>query len=332
MTCEGRRVVSSEIIAAEKLSKNYELSKGLFFGKKTTIRAVTDVYLRISEGEVCGVVGESGCGKSTLGRLVLKLEEPSGGKILFRGEDLGKLSGQALKSFRKKAQIIFQDPYASLNPRQPVGSAIEEGLIVHNLGSRKERKDRVRKIAEVVGLGKEHLALYPHELSGGQRQRVCIARSLILQPEFIVCDEPLSALDVSIQAQIINLLVDLQESYGLTYLFISHDLSVIRHLADKIVVMYLGQIVEESPKKELFDHPLHPYTKTLLESIPVHHPALRKRRRTGVGELLRPIGQGHLDTGCIFEPRCTVRQERCKHEMPLFKEVSPGHYVRCLLF
>lgn len=321
----------SELIVTEKLSKSYELSKGIFSGKKTVIPAVTDVNLRISQGEVCGVVGESGCGKSTLGRLVLKLEEPSSGKVFFKGEDVARLSGQALKSFRKKAQIIFQDPYASLNPRQPVGSAIEEGLIVHGIGSGRERKERVREIAGVVGLGKEHLALYPHELSGGQRQRVCIARVLVLQPEFIVCDEPLSALDVSIQAQIINLLVDLQERYGLTYLFISHDLSVIRHLADRIVVMYLGYVVEEAPKEELFSHPLHPYTRTLLESVPVHHPALRKRRKADTGEMLRPASEDQ-DTGCLFEPRCAIRQDRCKKEIPLFKEVMPGHYVRCLLF
>ena len=319
-----------EIIRTEGLSKSYEFSKGVFSRRKAVINAVSDVNLIIKEGEICGVVGESGCGKSTLGRLLVGLEKPTSGKILFRGEDVAALSGKALKDFRRKAQIIFQDPSSSLNPRQPVGSAIEEGLVIHRMGSKSERRERVRAIAEIVGLSPDQLKLYPHELSGGQRQRVCIARAIILKPEFLICDEPLSALDVSIQAQIINLLLDLQERYGLTYVFISHDLSVVHHLADRVVVMYMGHVVEEAKKEELFSHPLHPYTKLLLGSIPASHPSLRKNFKYTAGEFLRPYGDQQV-AGCIFEPRCPIRQKKCQTEMPPLREVLPSHYVRCTL-
>ncbi|MCX7823011.1 MAG: ATP-binding cassette domain-containing protein [Syntrophobacterales bacterium] len=320
--------MNQDIITTYRLSKSYELSKGIF-SKRSFIQAVNDVSIRIRKGEICGVVGESGCGKSTLGRLLLRLEEPTSGKVFFNGEDISTFSNTSLRAFRRKTQIIFQDPYASLNPRQPVGNAIEEGLLIHNIGTPVERKELVDEISEIVGLSKEQLQLYPHELSGGQRQRVCIARALILRPEFVVCDEPLSALDVSIQAQIINLLLDLQERYQLTYLFISHDLSIVRHLADRIMVMYLGYVVEEAPKEELFSNPLHPYTQVLLSSIPVHHPSLRKGVKFVSKELLRH-GEIEPSRGCVFEPRCPIKQQRCKKDIPEPREVFPYHYVRCI--
>ncbi|MEJ5301082.1 MAG: oligopeptide/dipeptide ABC transporter ATP-binding protein [Thermodesulforhabdaceae bacterium] len=324
-------MMSDIVITTEGLSKLYEFSKGIFSRKKAVIQAVSDVNLRIKMGEICGVVGESGCGKSTLGRLLVALEHPTSGRALFRDEDISRLSGKALKAFRKRVQIIFQDPSASLNPRQPVGTAIEEGLVIHNLGSRRERREQVRAMAEVVGLSYDQLKLYPHELSGGQRQRVCIARAIILRPEFLICDEPLSALDVSIQAQIINLLLDLQERYNLTYLFISHDLSVVRHLADRIVVMYMGYVVEEAPKEELFSHPIHPYTQLLLRSIPVSHPAFRENFRYDPAEFLRPSSENQNIAGCPFEPRCPVRQKICRENVPSLREISPYHYVRCVM-
>lgn len=317
------------LITTRRLSKEYEISKGIFSRKRTFIRAVNDVDISIRKGEIYGVVGESGCGKSTLGRLLLRLEEPTSGEIFFKGENISRLSSKALKAFRRKSQIIFQDPYSSLNPRQPVGNAIEEGLIIHGIGSHRERKQLVEEIAEIVGLSKDHLKLYPHELSGGQRQRVCIARALVLQPEFVVCDEPLSALDVSIQAQIINLLLDLQERYELTYLFISHDLSIVRHLADRVVVMYLGYIVEEAFKEDLFSNPLHPYTQELLRSIPVHHPSLRRKDKPIIKEPLLNDKCGQVK-GCMFEPRCPLRRKECRISVPEFREIYPGHFLRCL--
>lgn len=320
--------MDSQLITAHRLSKKYEFSRSIFSRKKTLIYAVSDVTLSIKRGEICGVVGESGCGKSTLGRLLLRLEEPTSGTVFFKGEDIRTFKDNLLNSFRRRAQIIFQDPYSSLNPRQPVGSAIEEGLIIHNIGSKSDRKKLVEETAEIVGLRKEYLRLYPHELSGGQRQRVCIARALVLQPEFVVCDEPLSALDVSIQAQIINLLLDLQEHYQLTYMFISHDLSVIKHLADRVVVMYLGYIVEEAPKDELFFNPLHPYTQELIKAVPVHHPSLRKKPISITKEFLQfPLQE--VIKGCPFEPRCTFKREECQTMTPDLVEVSKGHFLRC---
>lgn len=320
-------------LIVQDLKKHYPVTQGFLKRQAGVVRAVDGVDLSINRGETLGLVGESGCGKSTLGRVILRLEEPTSGDILYQGKSLLKLSRKDMPAFRRRMQIIFQDPYASLNPRLTVGRIIGEGLTIHKVGSPEQRMERVRSLMEIVGLRQEYAGQYPHEFSGGQRQRIGIARALALQPELIICDEPLSALDVSIQAQVINLLQDLQEEYGLTYLFISHDLSVVRHISDRVAVMYLGSILELADTSELFEQPLHPYTRRLLRAIPLADPrAARSRRRRHEPDIPDiPVEDATLD-GCRFAPRCSQALPRCRKEAPVFREAFAGHRVKCFLY
>jgi oligopeptide transport system ATP-binding protein len=316
-----------DLLVLRNVKKHYPLTRGFLRREAGTVKAVDGIDIAIPRGQTLGLVGESGCGKSTLGRVILRLEEPNAGEIYFDGQNIVHLSRKELHPLRRRMQIIFQDPYASLDPRQTAGRTVGEGLKIHNLGTPGERKEKVRYLMEVVGLQTDDINRYPHEFSGGQRQRIGIARALALQPEFIICDEPLSALDVSIQAQIINLLQDLQEQHRLTYLFISHDLSVVRHISDQVAVMYLGCLVELATKRELFDHPFHPYTQALLQAIPVPDPMAAKKQRQIVRD---PPSQPTLD-GCRFEPRCRQAMAPCKNETPPLVQYSPNHWVRCFL-
>ena len=319
--------IDENLLVLRNIKKYYPLTSGFLRREAGTVRAVDGIDLTVRRGETLGLVGESGCGKSTLGRIILRLEEPTEGEITFAGHNLAGLPRKALHTLRRRMQIIFQDPYSSLNPRQTAGRTIGEGLQIHNVGTPAERKERVRYLLEVVGLQADDINHYPHEFSGGQRQRIGIARALALQPELIICDEPLSALDVSIQAQIINLLQDLQEQNRLTYLFISHDLSVVRHISDRVAVMYLGCLVELAAKHELFNQPLHPYTQALLQAIPVPDPVAARKPRQIVHD---PSTQPTLH-GCRFEPRCPQAISLCKTERPPLIEYSSSHWVRCFL-
>ena len=291
------------------------------------LTAVNNLHLTIHRGETLGLVGESGCGKSTVGKTLLRLSEPSEGQILFDETDVTQLSKKELLQFRRRMQIIFQDPYASLNPRMTVEEIVGEALVIHRL-AQGHRKARITELLQVVGLNAEHLSRYPHEFSGGQRQRIGIARALAVDPEFIVCDEPLSALDVSVQAQVVNLLRDLQERLKLTYLFIAHDLSMVQYLSHRVAVMYLGNLVELAPSDELYTNPLHPYTKALLSAIPVPDPKI-ERKRTQIalkGEVPSPLSP---PSGCVFHTRCPFATEHCKQAVPEWRELSPGHHVAC---
>ena len=316
--------MSEPILEVKHLKKYFDTPAG-------PLQAVDDVSFTIHKGETLGVVGESGCGKSTLGRTILRLHEPSSGEILFHGEDIAKYSPQKLKALRSKMQIIFQDPYSSLNPRATVSQAITEPLLIQGAISKHDKaalEKRVDEMMELVGLAKRFKNSYPHELDGGRRQRIGIARALALNPEFIVCDEPVSALDVSIQAQILNLMQDLQEQLGLTYMFITHDLSVVKHLSERIVVMYLGQIVEQAPPKELFSHPVHPYTKALLSAIPVPDPDVKMERIMLKGEITSPV---NMQPGCRFRKRCPYATDACAQPL-VQKEVGPDHLASCHMF
>lgn len=306
------------------------LKKYFQVGKNATLKAVDDVSFDILKGETLGLVGESGCGKTTCGRTVMGLYEATAGEILFDGHDVSKLNKKEKKDFARRAQIIFQDPYASLNPRMTVGDIIGEGIDIHNLYTGQERTNRIFELLQLVGLNKEHASRFPHEFSGGQRQRIGIARALAIEPDFIVCDEPISALDVSIQAQVVNLLIKLQNELGLTYLFIAHDLSMVKHISDRVGVMYLGTMVELASSADLYDKPLHPYTQALLSAIPVPDPEVErnKKRIPLEGEVPSPINP---KPGCRFAPRCRYAKPICSEKSPEFKEVEPNHFAACHL-
>ncbi|MGQ9647538.1 MAG: ABC transporter ATP-binding protein [Thermodesulfobacteriota bacterium] len=314
------------LVEVKGLKKYFPLHSRLFLREKVYVQAVDGVDLFIEKGETLGLVGESGCGKSTLGRLILRLEEPTAGQILFEEEDISLCDSKRLRELRRQMQIIFQDPYASLNPRRTVGSIIGEPLVVHHAGHPKEQKDRVLQLMEIVGLAPEHYHRYPHEFSGGQRQRIAIARALALNPKLIVADEPVSALDVSIQAQVLNLLEDLQQEFHLTYLFIAHDLSVVKHISNRVAVMYLGRIVELAPQRDLYSHSQHPYTQALLSANPIPDPTIKRKRILLEGDVPSPIDP---PSGCRFHPRCPDRMDQCSIEVPRLVEIGSGHWVAC---
>jgi len=316
-----------EPILEIKHLKKYFPVKGGFWSKTIGyVHAVDDVSFYLYKGETLGLVGESGCGKSTTGRLILKLLEPTAGKILFEGRDISRLDRQRLKSLRRELQLIFQDPYASLNPRMTVGSIVGEAFIIHNVGNGREVEDRTAALLRKVGLHADHMRRYPHEFSGGQRQRIGIARALALNPKIIVADEPVSALDVSIQAQVINLLQDLKGEFQLSYLVIAHDLSVVEYMSDRVAVMYLGKIVEMAPGDELYKNPRHPYTEALLSAVPIPDPRLEKNRQILQGDVPSPINP---PSGCYFHPRCIYRQDSCSRLSPEFCDSGNGHFVAC---
>jgi oligopeptide/dipeptide ABC transporter ATP-binding protein len=319
----------SPLLSVRDLKKHFPVASGLFGRRAGAVRAVDGVSLDLAAGETLGVVGESGCGKTTLGRAILRLVEPTAGSIRFDGVDVLALRGRALRAMRRNLQIIFQDPYASLNPRMTVGAAIREGLTIHKLAEGADADRRVRQLLEEVGMRGEYVSRYPHEFSGGQRQRVVIARALAVEPRFIVCDEPVSALDVSVQAQVINLLLDLQSHRALTYLFISHDLAIVEHVATRVAVMYLGRIVELASVEALYREPLMPYTQALLSAIPVLDPASRRKRIVLAGDVPSPANP---PSGCVFHPRChhPAKDEACARIVPPLEEKAPAHWVACI--
>ena len=318
------QVTNEVLVQAEHICKYFKIGGGRM------LHAVEDVSLSIHRGETLGLVGESGCGKSTLGRTLMGIYHPTKGKLIYGGKEVDLTSKSERFAFAKKAQIVFQDPYASLDPRMTVGSIIEEGMQIHNLHTPAERRERVAKLLDTVGLNREHANRFPHEFSGGQRQRIGIARALAIEPEFIVCDEPISALDVSIQAQVINLLRNLQEKMGLTYLFIAHDLNIVKYISDRIAVMYLGSVVELATSDELYANTLHPYSRALLSAVPIPDPKLeaQKKRQIIEGDVPSPINK---PKGCAFSSRCPMACEQCRQSSPALKEVAPGHFVACHL-
>ena len=318
------------LLKVEHLSKEFPAESGMFAKRfsKRVVSAVNDISFEIYPGETFGLVGESGCGKSTTGRTIMRLTKPTAGKVFFQGKDVAEMSKHEIKDMRREMQFIFQDPYASLNPRMTIGEIVSEPMTIHGVGTKEERIERVRELLDVVGLNPEHINRYPHEFSGGQRQRVGIARALAVDPEFIVCDEPVSALDVSIQAQVVNMFEDLQQEMGLTYLFIAHDLSVVKHISNRIGVMYLGKLVELADSFELIAHSVHPYTRSLISAIPVADPVTARQSHRIVlqGDVPSPLNP---PSGCRFRTRCPYADERCAAEVPEFKEVSSGHWAAC---
>lgn len=316
------------LLSVSDLKKYFPIRKGLFGKTSDFVRAVDGVSFDIKAGETLGLVGESGCGKTTVGRCILQLEEPTSGQIDFMGHSLTELSSSEMRHIRKDIQIIFQDPFASLNPRMKVGAIIEEGLVIHGWKTRRDRRSRVLELLERVGLRAEHYNRFPHEFSGGQRQRIGIARAIALKPRLIICDEPVSALDVSVQAQVINLLNDLQSESGLTYLFIAHDLSVVQHFSDRVAVMYLGKIVELASSRELYSRPVHPYTQALLSAVPVPEPGRKKDRIILEGDVPTPVNP---PSGCRFHTRCPMGMGKdiCRSTEPEFKELESGHFCAC---
>lgn len=315
-----------DLLEVKNLVKYFPVKGGLFQRVVAWVQAVEDVSFTIREGETVGLVGESGCGKTTVGRTILRLIEPTSGKVFFQGADVFSLKGQALKAMRRNMQIIFQDPYASLDPRMPIGESISEGLRIHGIGTARERYDIVIELLRKVGMEDYHAKRYPHEFSGGQRQRIGIARALALHPKFIVADEPVSALDVSIQSQVLNILKELQAEFSLTYLFIAHNLSVVEHISNRVAVMYLGKMVEFAERQDLFRNPLHPYTQALMSAIPIPDPTIRRQRIILQGDVPSPLNP---PKGCRFHPRCPVAFDICAMEEPPFREVSHDHWVAC---
>ena len=318
------------LVEVRNLKKYFTINHGFFANSKKYVKAVDDVSFFIRKGETLGLVGESGCGKSTTGRTIIKLYEPTGGEVIYDGVDISKMSESELKPYRKRMQMIFQDPYASLNSRMTVGDIIGEALDIHGLASGNERNQIIADLLDRVGLNKDHSSRYPHEFSGGQRQRIGIARALAVKPDFIICDEPISALDVSIQAQVVNMLEDLQNELGLTYLFIAHDLSMVKHISDRIGVMYLGKMVELSDGSELYERPEHPYTQSLLSSIPIPDPDVTRAKKRIIleGDVPSPLNP---PSGCRFRTRCRYAMDRCAAEEPLLRDVGEGHMVACHL-
>ncbi|HEY2979729.1 MAG TPA: oligopeptide/dipeptide ABC transporter ATP-binding protein [Anaerolineales bacterium] len=326
MSKETSPGVNEDLVQVEHLVKYFPVRAGLMQRIVNWVQAVDDVSFTVRKGETLGLVGESGCGKTTVGRSMLRLIEPTSGSIRFDGKDVLSLKGRQLKEVRRDMQIIFQDPYASLDPRVPIGESVMEGLHIHNIGTPKERFDIMLDTLKKVGLEHYHARRYPHEFSGGQRQRIGIARALALRPRFIVCDEPVSALDVSIQSQVLNILKDLQREFGLTYLFVAHNLSVVEHISDRVAVMYLGKVVELTGREELYRLPLHPYTQALMSAIPVPNPKLKRKRTVLKGDVPSPLNP---PTGCRFHPRCPIAEAVCSVEEPAFRELKPGHFVAC---
>ena len=321
--------MNTDLLAVRNLRKYFTIQAGVLSAKKLVVRAVDGVSFNLTQGETLGLVGESGCGKSTIARMILLLEKPTAGDIIFKGEDITRLNGNALRQLRRQIQIIFQDPYSSLNPRKSVKSILSEPFIIHRLLPRNQIEHRVIELLDKVGLNSDQLNRFPHEFSSGQRQRIGIARALSLNPTIIIADEPVSALDVSIRAQVLNLLTDLQDEFGLTYLFISHDLSVVRHISNRVAVMYLGKLVEVARSEELYQNPLHPYTRALLSAAPVPDPEAKKRRMTLPGDIPTPINH---PPGCYFSTRCPLEKKNdCFSAHPELREVTPHHWVACYL-
>ncbi|MDA0746052.1 MAG: dipeptide ABC transporter ATP-binding protein [bacterium] len=320
--------MAQPLLEVRNLKKHFPITRGIFSQTVGQVRAVDGISLTINEGETLGLVGESGCGKTTAGRTILRLIEATAGEVRFRGTDVLGLDAGDLRAMRRHMQIIFQDPYSSLNPRMTVGGMLTEALKIHKLASGEKLKNRVSELMDIVGLRPEYTRRYPHEFSGGQRQRIGIARALAVNPDFIVADEPVSALDVSIQAQIINLLQDLQSQLGLTYLFVAHDLSVVRHISNRVAVMYLGKIVEIADSQTLYNNPQHPYTKALLSAVPVPDPTIKKQRTILTGDVPSPA---NVPSGCPFHPRCPEREESCKHIVPELLEIESDHSAACIL-
>ncbi len=319
--------MTEPLLEIRHLKKYFPIRGGVFSRVVANVKAVEEVSFTVKPGEVVGLVGESGSGKTTVGRALLRLIEPTSGEIFFKGVDLARLPRAQMRAYRKEMQIIFQDPYASLNPRMTVGAIIGEALRIHRLAQGRARDERVAELLERVGLSPSHMRRYPHEFSGGQRQRVGIARALAVDPAFIVADEPVSALDVSIQAQVVNLLQDLKEDLGLALLFIAHDLAVVEYISDTVIVMYLGRIMEKASAKELYANPIHPYTEALLSAIPTPDPTVKRERILLRGDIPSPIDP---PSGCVFRTRCPIAIEECKHIVPPLEEVAPGHFKACI--
>lgn len=319
------------LLEVQDLKMYFPLTKGIVLQRKVAdVKAVDGISFFIRRGETLGLVGESGCGKSTTGRAIVQLYRPTEGKVYYEGQELTQLKGESLRRMRRKMQMIFQDPYASLNPRMTVGGIVGEPMLIHRLAEGRDRRERVMELLKVVGLNPYFINRYPHEFSGGQRQRIGVARALAVEPDFIVCDEPVSALDVSIQAQIINLLEELQDEFQFTYLFIAHDLSVVRHISNRVAVMYLGKLVELADRYELYDNPQHPYTQALLSAVPIPDPVVEKKRQRIIleGDVPSPVNP---PSGCNFRTRCRFAMQRCAQETPPFKDYGDEHYVACWL-
>jgi oligopeptide transport system ATP-binding protein len=324
-----REFMTEPLLKVENLKKHFPITGGVLGRPVSSVKAVDGVSFTVNKGETLGIVGESGCGKSTTGRMLMRLIDPSEGKVTFEDRELTSLSNSEMRKIRREMQMVFQDPFASLNPRHTVEQILEEPLKVHGMGSAKERKKRVHELLNIVGLSSYHAKRYPHQFSGGQRQRIGIARALMTKPKLIIADEPVSALDVSIQSQVLNLMQDLQKEFGLTYIFIAHDLGVVRHISDRVGVMYLGKMVELSNSETLYEKPLHPYTQALLSAVPVPDPDFKRETILLQGDIPSP---SNPPSGCTFHTRCPHATEICKQKVPEFKEHQPGHYVACHLY